>query len=322
MGVALRQGGVLVLEEDVAVVIGHPLRGAENGFDDLVVQYLAVGVHGHDAGEGQPVHVGVEGADAVGELLRQHGDHPVGKVHRGGAVECLQVQGGIFGHIVGHVGDVDAQDPVSLPVLLQADGVVKVLGGGAVDGDDGFVPQVQPAGAGGGVHLLGGQLGGGGHRSGEVGIDAVLVEEGGHSGLPGALPAEGALEGAHGGQLGAAVAGDGHGDLVPRLQFGRRSAHNLHGVGIAVAGGLEPHLPAPALHGAHQGAVGPLHHSGDFGQLPLRVLGVGLHPGGDPVPRPGAAVAAGRHKEVGLPAHGPFRREEAKATGGGLIGSL
>ena len=150
----------------------------------------------------------------------------------------------------------------------------------------------------------------------------MLVEDGIHGGGTGAVPAEGRLEGARGGQLGAAVAGDGHGDLLPGPQLGGGPAHHLHGVGVAVAGGPEPHLPAPALHRSHQGAVGPLRHGGDLGDLPLRVPGVVAHLGGDLVPRPGPAVPVGRHEEVGLPARRPLRSEKAEHTGGGLIGSL
>ena len=321
MGVPRGQLGGLVLQEEVAVLIGHPLGGADDGLGQLVAQHRPVAVHGHDAGEGQTVHLGIEGADAVGEGLRQHGHHLVGKIYRGAPVKGLQVQGGALGHVVGHIGDVDPQDPVAVAVPLQGHGVVKILGGSAVDGDDGPAPQVQAALQSRRLHRGGRQLGGGPHGGGKVPLDAVLVEDGLHAGTAGAVPAEGGLEGAHGGQLGAAEAAHGHGDLVAGADGGGAS-HHLDGVGQAVAAGLDPDLAATALHRADDGAVAPLQHGGDNGGLPVRVLGVRADHGGYLVAVPGPAVAAGRHKQVRFPALRALRGEKAEALGGGLVDSL
>ena len=81
VGVPLRQGGVLPRQQHVAVLVSHPLGGADHRFGDGVVHHRSIAVHGHDAGQGQPVHMGVQGADTVGQLHRQHGHHLVGKIH-------------------------------------------------------------------------------------------------------------------------------------------------------------------------------------------------------------------------------------------------
>ena len=44
------------------------------------------------------------------------------------------------------VGDVDPEDPVAVIIVLQADGVVEVLGGGRIDGPHQLFPQILPLG--------------------------------------------------------------------------------------------------------------------------------------------------------------------------------
>ena len=85
------------------------------------------------AGEGQTQLVLVQAADAVGQGLGQHGHHLIGVVDAGGAAEGLVVQLGAGLDIVGDVGDVDAQLEAAVRGAGQADGVVDVLGLGAVD---------------------------------------------------------------------------------------------------------------------------------------------------------------------------------------------
>ena len=148
-------------QQGVAVAVGHALGGADDGLDEPVVQNRPIRPYGQDAAQGQPVHVGVQGTDAVGQLRGQHGHHLVGKVDRSAPVPRLQVQRRALGHVVGHVRDVDPQHPAAPRVPLQGDGVIEVLGRGSVDGDDRLVPQVQAAGQGGGLHLPGRQFGGG-----------------------------------------------------------------------------------------------------------------------------------------------------------------
>src|SRR5699024_12369963 len=93
-------------------------------------------------------------------------------------LKVLVVQGGAGLDIVGDVGDVDPQLE-AVGGLVQADGVVDVLGLGAVDGKDGQGPQVHPA--------LGVGLGDGGpfqlfgllpHLVGEADVDVPGVEQG------------------------------------------------------------------------------------------------------------------------------------------------
>ena len=103
---------------------------------------MALVVQLHDGGEGQTVLTLIQGTDAIGELLGQHGDHRAGIVHRSTPGVGILVDGGAVGDIVAHIGDVDAQ-LIAVFSAGQGDGVVNILGVCRVDGEDDAVPQIQ-----------------------------------------------------------------------------------------------------------------------------------------------------------------------------------
>ena len=98
----------------------------------------------HLGGQGKPVHLRVQAADAVRELFRQHGDGTVRQVDAGPALIRLLVEERPLGHILGDVGDMDPEAPAAAD-LLDGDGVVEVTGLLAVDRDRRQVPQVATA---------------------------------------------------------------------------------------------------------------------------------------------------------------------------------
>ena len=314
MGVLHRQGRVLPCQQLVAVAVSHPLGGPEHGLGNPMVRHGSLPVQGQDAGQGQPVHLGVEGADTVGQGLGQHGHHLVGKVHRSAPLIGLQVQGGAGLDIVAHVGDVDSQHPVALVVLLQAHRVVKVLGCCSVDGDDGLVPQVQPPLQGGGLDKLGDRPGLLHHLRRKIPVDVVAVQDGGHGALPLVGGAEDLPQGAHRGVAVAAKAGHGHRRPLPHPQVAPLGGH-LDQAGQTLAVRLEPQGPVVLLQHADDRPVGPLQHAGDLGR-PTASGGVLLgNDGGYLVPVPGAPLGPGRDEAV----LALLRNEKSKAAAGGLI---
>ncbi len=66
------------------------------------------------AGENKPVLVGIQAADAAGELRRKHRDGAVGEVDGGASLVRVAVEGGAFVHVMRHVRDVHPQQPVSV----------------------------------------------------------------------------------------------------------------------------------------------------------------------------------------------------------------
>ena len=89
--------------------VRHAVAGADDGGGDAALYDLAAPIDLHEAGEGEPFHALVEGADAVGEGGRQHGQHAVGEVDARPAPEGLFVENAVPRHIVRHVRDVHAE---------------------------------------------------------------------------------------------------------------------------------------------------------------------------------------------------------------------
>ena len=84
----------------------------------------------------------MQAAHANRERVGQHGDLVLGEVERGGALLGLGEQRAVRRHVVGHIGDVDADQHRAVRLRLDVQGVVEVLGGTAVDGQHVEVAQV------------------------------------------------------------------------------------------------------------------------------------------------------------------------------------
>ena len=149
---AFGQGRIGVHHQGGHLVVGQAGLGAHHRREELGAADLAVQADQHLATEAEAVDLRVEGAEAVGEDLWQHGDDPVGEVDRVAAAMSLLVQGRARGHVGGDIGDAHQQAP-ALGLALAVDGVVEVTGVGAVDGHQGDLAQIDPPGLGGLGHL-------------------------------------------------------------------------------------------------------------------------------------------------------------------------
>ena len=118
---------------------------ADDRFRKAIVGQVAILVQTHQAGERQTQRTLVQAADAVGELLGQHGNDLIGIVDAGSTVECLVIQLSAGLDIVGNIRDVDTQLKAAFRGLGQADGIVNVLGLGTVNGEDGQCTQIHAA---------------------------------------------------------------------------------------------------------------------------------------------------------------------------------
>ncbi len=145
---------------------------------ELVGLDLAGGGDQHVAHHAQAVDLGVERAQPVGQLLRQHGDDPAREVDAGGAVVGVDVDGAAGLHVVADVGDRHQQAPALAATdlgRLAIDGVVEVARVLAVDGDQRDVGQVHAVLAVGRAHLVGQRAGHGDAGFGEFVRHAVLA---------------------------------------------------------------------------------------------------------------------------------------------------
>jgi len=270
-------------------------RRIEGGFaDDPLVGELHVRHHG------QPGHMGIQAAQAVGEPFRKHGLHGLGEIIGVAPLQGLLVQGRALGHVVGHVGDGHPQ-AVAPGDFLHVDGVVEVPGLGPVDGHEGHLAQILASGEIGLARLLGKGLGLGQGAPGEdrghlvVDLDQPLL----HGGV------------ALGPQKGRGRAGI---DAVFQLLPGRDGDDVFQGrllaAGLGPVVGHEAHGLA-GVRGAAQEQIGPHaldHPAGkrrlapfqDAGHPALVVLPGPLpgHGGGHPVAVPGVAHVPVGNEEI------------------------
>lgn len=115
----------------------HALRDAEFSAVCRMVKF-------HDAGERQAVFARTEGADVVGEFLRQHGQNRFREIDAGAAAVRLLIQRAARPDVRGDVRDMHAQNPAVFR-RLDGDGVVEILAVIPVDGERHPVPKILSA---------------------------------------------------------------------------------------------------------------------------------------------------------------------------------
>ncbi len=117
--------------------IGESGPGMHHPFVEPEATDFALFGNGHLTDHAQAIHFRVEGAQAVGQFLRQHGHDLTRKVNGGAPVPGLVVQARSGAHIVRNVGNGDIESPAVAGQRLAIDGVVEVLGVLPVDREGG-----------------------------------------------------------------------------------------------------------------------------------------------------------------------------------------
>ena len=107
-GLELLSFFLITCDDVVDIAVGHAEGRLDNSLGDGMLDHASLGINLHDSRLGQPVHIGIEGADSVGQALRQHRHHAVGHIDRGRPIEGFLVQLRAFFDIVGHICDMDA----------------------------------------------------------------------------------------------------------------------------------------------------------------------------------------------------------------------
>ena len=126
------------------LLVGQPRPGLDQGVVEPVAADLAARRHAHVAHHRQAPLPGPQGTQPVGQRLGQHRDHPVRQVDRVAAQLPFLVEQAAGIDVVRHVCNRDDQPPAAA-VGLGIDGVVEVLGGDAIDGNQRQRPQIFPA---------------------------------------------------------------------------------------------------------------------------------------------------------------------------------
>ena len=125
--------------------VGKARMAVHDRWVKLIGMDFALGIDQHVAHHAQAVHIGVERAQTVGQLLGQHGDDAAREIHAGGPVVGIDVDVATGLHIVAHVGNGHQQTPALATAdfgWLAIDRIVKVAGIFAVDRDQGHIAQI------------------------------------------------------------------------------------------------------------------------------------------------------------------------------------
>ena len=132
-----------LLQNSTDLIIGKARVGTDHCLEKAVAADFAAGADTHFTHHGQPIHMGIQGTQAVGQVHRQHGHHMLGKIHRVATLAGLLIQGITGVHIMGNVRNGHGQLPATAALLLAIHGVVKILGVFAVDGHKRLFAQVE-----------------------------------------------------------------------------------------------------------------------------------------------------------------------------------
>ncbi len=161
---ALSFGTARVAQDGRYFGVGQARMRIDDRREELVGMQLTFGCDQHVADHRQSLDLGVERAQAIGELLRQHRDDAPRKVDRGRSLISVPVQGLVGLDVVTDVGDGHDQAPGVRGLAttdhgrLAIDRVIEVTRVFAVNGHQGHVGQVDAPFLVGRPHLLG-QLG-------------------------------------------------------------------------------------------------------------------------------------------------------------------
>ena len=106
-GLELLSFFLISCDDVVDITVGHAEGRIDNSLGDDVLDHAPLSIYLHDSRLGQPVHIGIEGADTVGQALWQHRHHAIGHIDGGCSIEGFLVQLRAFFDIVGHICDMD-----------------------------------------------------------------------------------------------------------------------------------------------------------------------------------------------------------------------
>ena len=120
--------------------VGKAFGDVDDRVFNLRFDNISVAVEGHKNTLGKPIFPFLQAADVVGQRLGQHGNDLARQVNAGAAMAGFIVNERIGSYVMRYVGDVHAKQPVSMLVLFEGYGVVKILGVFRVDGNNQFLP--------------------------------------------------------------------------------------------------------------------------------------------------------------------------------------
>ncbi len=295
-----RREGLVAVEHALDLTVVEAPVGAHRRGKELGALHDSVVIEPDVDREREAVLARVERADLVGQLLGQHGQHPVDQVDARRALTGLGVDRRVPRHVVTHVGDVHAQphEPVD-PV--DRDRVVEVPRIHRVDGEGEPIAHVSALGLSRecGLHVEPDLLGGAQDLVGELGSKPVLANDDLDLDALFAFAPHDLVDHALGRVIAARIADDSRDhDVAGRgVTDGVRRDEDV--VAYASVGGNDDADRAVAFEAAHDLGDGSLEDAHDHAASPLATaLGVG--PQHDRVAVHGAVGVASGDVEVAV----------------------
>ncbi len=126
------------------LAVSKPRLGTHDAFEERGSRDLAFAIHPHFTDHAQPIDLGIQRTQPVGQNLRQHRHDAVREIDRRTATSRLRIQRGADVHVVRDVGYRNQQAPAAAGFFTE-DGVVKISRIGAVDRYEVDAAQVDPA---------------------------------------------------------------------------------------------------------------------------------------------------------------------------------
>ena len=140
-------GRVLMQAQHVCdLVVGQPRRGLHYAFIKLVATDAARARDGHVADHAQPVHIGAQRTQTIGDGLRQHRNDHVGEIHRVTTTLRFRVQRRSDLHVMAHVRNGDEQSKATTGTAFGIHGIIEIACVFAIDGDERQIAQVNATG--------------------------------------------------------------------------------------------------------------------------------------------------------------------------------
>ena len=125
-------GGILLVERGGHLIVGQARMRMHHRRIEAVLPDLTADRDRHVADHAQTIHLGIQRTQAVGQLFRQHRDHPTWEIHGVAAVEGITVECRARLDVVRHVGNRDDQSEAAT-LAFAIHRVVEIAGGLAVD---------------------------------------------------------------------------------------------------------------------------------------------------------------------------------------------
>ena len=103
---------IMVFQNLLDTGVRHTFIDTNHRLTDLMIDYISFGIYCHNAAHCQTVHACIQRTDTIRQTVWKHRDHTVCQIDTGSTMECFSVQCTPLLHVIRHICDMYAQNPV------------------------------------------------------------------------------------------------------------------------------------------------------------------------------------------------------------------